>query len=450
MAALNFPNAPTSGQLFVAPSGVTYQFNGTLWVTYNNGQPGQVPSFFAPGVAGLSPAAALLPLQAPLFNIGNYFNPGTSRFTPPAGVYYIEASAGLGATGVAWNVVMQIRKNSVTTPILSSANNVGSGGSTGATVSGIVVANGTDYFEAWISSSAGQTLDATYTNFSASAISLFQQPAAAMVAAPFRQEITDPTASVTATVTFNASPMPITAGARMFFQSYTALNPANPVRVRMVAAFGSNAAHQIAVGLFIDGAATANRFTSCTPGASGYGTAIILDWQGVLSPGAHTFEVRGGTNDGGIFYLVSTNSSFFLPGAACIFSIEELGQGVQGPPGVQGSPGLGGPVAAANFSVSGGLVTINKSSNIASIIRQTSGSVGPWFTVNLTTPMADLFYRTSIGVQNSGATGPGSTPEYTQAGAAPRTLSQFSFGIFNNVGTAFIDPQTEAWFSVFP
>ena len=32
MAAIDFPTSPTTGQLFSAANGVTYQYNGTLWL----------------------------------------------------------------------------------------------------------------------------------------------------------------------------------------------------------------------------------------------------------------------------------------------------------------------------------------------------------------------------------------------------------------------------------
>ena len=32
MAAIDFPAAPAANQIFVAPNGVTYQWNGSLWL----------------------------------------------------------------------------------------------------------------------------------------------------------------------------------------------------------------------------------------------------------------------------------------------------------------------------------------------------------------------------------------------------------------------------------
>lgn len=38
MASLNFPANPTTGQIYVAPSGVNYQWNGSTWITYATAQ----------------------------------------------------------------------------------------------------------------------------------------------------------------------------------------------------------------------------------------------------------------------------------------------------------------------------------------------------------------------------------------------------------------------------
>lgn len=38
MASLNFPANPTTGQIYVAPSGVNYQWNGNTWITYATAQ----------------------------------------------------------------------------------------------------------------------------------------------------------------------------------------------------------------------------------------------------------------------------------------------------------------------------------------------------------------------------------------------------------------------------
>src|SRR5215471_16038680 len=43
MAALDFPNSPTTNQQYVAPNGVTYQYDGAAWVTLV-GPPPTIPS----------------------------------------------------------------------------------------------------------------------------------------------------------------------------------------------------------------------------------------------------------------------------------------------------------------------------------------------------------------------------------------------------------------------
>jgi hypothetical protein len=289
MAAIDFPNTPAVNDLFVAPNGVTYQWTGVLWAVFSGpASTANIASFFAYGVAGQSGAAyQLLPLQTPVSNVGGYFNAVTSRFTPPAGIYYMEVSAGLGGTGAQFNCIVEIRKNG--SAVLQSGDNVAAGAAVGIQASGIVVANGTDYFEAWINAApTSQALTALYTHFSASSVS----------------------------------------------------------------------------------AAT-------------------------------------------------------------------------GPQGPQGSPGLGGPVAAAHFSVVGGVVTINKQSGITSIVRTAVGQ----FTVTLSSAMADLFYRTHINCNFYNA-GNRAVVGQESRDLGVRTTSIFYVEFLSNAMNAFVDPEN-AWFSVF-
>src|SRR5262245_13969476 len=99
--ALDFPNSPTAGQLFVAPNGVTYQWASTpspgLWLPLAVTSAG-VGDFYANVNATGWPASAttVTNFVVQSGNNGGWFVPATGRFTPPAGRYYLFSG---GTTG---------------------------------------------------------------------------------------------------------------------------------------------------------------------------------------------------------------------------------------------------------------------------------------------------------------------------------------------------------------
>lgn len=103
MVALDFPNAPANGQVFAAPNGVTYQWNGTLWTTY--GGAGSVlggistPTYDASSV-GLSSGATFWAGGDTAMQITNgvqLFNRAFTALTP-ANPIEVEAQVFLQAT----------------------------------------------------------------------------------------------------------------------------------------------------------------------------------------------------------------------------------------------------------------------------------------------------------------------------------------------------------------
>jgi len=131
----------------------------------------------------------------------------------------------------------------------------------------------------------------------------------------------------------------ISGGARITQQSYTANNAANKIRLRYSGMFLNTTAQYITLALFIDGAVNAARSVIVTPNTN-WNAWGELTWEGVLAAGAHTFELRGGGVSGG-FYLNTGTVNGGGGTEACVLVIEEVGQGVQGPPGVAGPPGVG-------------------------------------------------------------------------------------------------------------
>ena len=113
---IDFPASPTVGQTFAAPNGVTYQWNGTLWVTASAGGTGD---FYASGLLGTAistgAAAPVVPANVITGNSGSWYNTTTGRYTPPAGRYCIFGSCAAGSAS-AVTVIGYLYKNGVAHP----------------------------------------------------------------------------------------------------------------------------------------------------------------------------------------------------------------------------------------------------------------------------------------------------------------------------------------------
>jgi len=153
--ALDFPNSPTSGQLYAAPNGVTYQWSSTYtaWLPLAVTSAG-VGDFYAQGAVSLPVAATTLTLPVVSGNAGGWYSAATGRYTPPAGRYLIFAQTNGGWSGGATNIACTLRKNG--SAAVGTNNTTGAANYTTSTPLAVVVdANGTDYWDVQGSSSAG-------------------------------------------------------------------------------------------------------------------------------------------------------------------------------------------------------------------------------------------------------------------------------------------------------
>lgn len=144
---IDFPNSPTVGQTYTASNGISYIWNGTLWLTTSSS--GNGGDFFATGGSlGILTTDTVLLFNTVLTgNSGNWYNPANGRFTPPAGRYKIWAGVNWYSSSGAIQAAIKLRKNGVV---------VGKEVFAGATAANIGVfshldmvldANGTDYFD---------------------------------------------------------------------------------------------------------------------------------------------------------------------------------------------------------------------------------------------------------------------------------------------------------------
>ena len=136
----------------------------------------------------------------------------------------------------------------------------------------------------------------------------------------------------------------ITEGQRLFSRSFTAVDPSHPIEVDADAQFGSGGAGvNCVLALFIDGAPDAVATKIVNLNVAQAFITNRLRWRGVLSAGAHTFEVRWG-HAGNIYLARNDNGRLYGGTLQATMSVSEIGVGPQGPPGPQGAPG-----ASTNF-----------------------------------------------------------------------------------------------------
>ena len=90
MAAIDFPASPSIGQAFTAGNGVTYTWNGLLWVASGASAGGDVYAKNSTGF-GIGTTETVVSFNTIVTgNSGGWYNTSNGRFTPPAGRYFIR------------------------------------------------------------------------------------------------------------------------------------------------------------------------------------------------------------------------------------------------------------------------------------------------------------------------------------------------------------------------
>ena len=173
---IDFPSSPTVGQLYTAPNGVTYQWNGTLWLTNSAGGSGAVQAASGNFVPVTGTDVVIVFASIVSGNSGNWLNTVNGRYTPPPGRYFIQCTNGVqapaGGNGT-WALVP--RKNGVRIPNEGANASGGPQFSIPITVGIYVDANGTDYFD-WVANCASANMAAQGGQFTAFPLSGLQGP----------------------------------------------------------------------------------------------------------------------------------------------------------------------------------------------------------------------------------------------------------------------------------
>jgi len=152
---INFPNTPTIGDVYYAPSsGVSYRWDGTLWLGYPSAGPGYGPSgdfcanIYQGGTATPTALSLLTTMPVTSGNAGNWYNPATGRYQPPPGRYYIMGTTCIYATTSAVHHDLYLKKNGAY--VLYAGDTIGANAwYTDPQVAGVFDCNGSDYFELW-------------------------------------------------------------------------------------------------------------------------------------------------------------------------------------------------------------------------------------------------------------------------------------------------------------
>jgi hypothetical protein len=186
---LDFPNTPTTGQIFVAPNGVTYQWDGVLWKSVSMTGGGTVDFYatlYSTGVT--STFTTLTGWTLVSGNSSGSFTPSSGQFRPPAGRYFVFAYHQFTAAGGVVTGQIKLRKNGVdltpgASPPGMTTGNAGLWGQARHEV--IVDCNGTDVIDAQAGAS---TTTSTSFPFWFGAFSIPDgKPAAGFVGVPWRQ-----------------------------------------------------------------------------------------------------------------------------------------------------------------------------------------------------------------------------------------------------------------------
>src|SRR5262245_33605702 len=186
--AIDFPSSGlVVGQIFVAPNGVSYQWDGTLWKAVSMTGGNAPGDFYAyTGNAGSSASPITILFNSVLSgNQGGWYNASNGRYTPPAGRYKLSTQMWGYSSAGSVLIQMYVRKNG--TSITASAPGMTTAGANywgGVTYDCIFDANGTDWFDVQMSTSVA--LSGSLAMFGAFAVP-DGKPAAGFVGVPWRQ-----------------------------------------------------------------------------------------------------------------------------------------------------------------------------------------------------------------------------------------------------------------------
>ena len=301
---IDFPASPTDGQIFSATNGVVYKWSATYssWLAQNPapaiGGTGDFSGVYTSPDFGIVSAGQVLGLQTILSgNSGGWFNLGTSRYTPPAGRFYIWGALTCFSSVSATGFNLRILKNgaAVQTMTTSAATSV----IIEANVSGTFDANGSDYFQ--LSADAGVNFTGRLVSFGAFPLTGLQGPTGPAGVTQTVVFETGAVATGTTVIPFGDTIPTNTQGDQYMTLAITPQSATSKLIIDVVAHLFTSAtgAGAMAAALFQD--ATANALATAFCSSSPTSTSL-LNFRHTMTSGttsATTFKVRAGFNVAG-------------------------------------------------------------------------------------------------------------------------------------------------------
>ena len=353
MAALDFPSSPSDGQVFIAGNGVTYQWNAakSLWLLSATKGLIAAPTFDV-STTGQSSGATTYSGgdTAMTISMGAQIFSRTYTAVDPTHPIEVDIMVNLQApnsTTVAASVV-GLFIDGATNAVAQTVINVPAG--TGL-VSRVywqgVLAAGAHTFAVRFAGFSGTGIytcmadsghmggGAVRNTMAICEIGIGPQgpqgpsgPAGVLTAPSIYDKLTTAQPADAGGYTWTV-PMTITQGSQVpwpggAIKSFTAADPTRPIEVDVSLVHGAGAATNTVISaLFIDGATNAVQESAVGLFAQSIAVSRIL-WRGVLSAGAHTFQVRWCGSTGS--YLLRNDSTVFTgSGIACTIAIREVG-----------------------------------------------------------------------------------------------------------------------------
>ena len=319
---IDFPASPTDGQIFSATNGVVYKYSAayTSWLAQNPAPAlGGTGDFFATGTGGAintSAATPIVPATVVTGNAGLWYSVSTGRYVPPAGRYSLFGWALLTVSASLGGVNLFLYKNGAQIPNAQASGNVPTAsGNVSPSLTAIVDANGSDYFE--LRASAGVATTCNGMGFGASPLTGLQGPTgpAGVTQTVFFE--TGAVATGTTVIPVDDTIPQQTEGDQYMSLSITPLSATSKLIIEVTIQLASGAAsNNLVAALFQD--STANALASALVNQATNGGVSLLSFRHVMTSGttsATTFKVRGGSGAASTTTFNGSAGSAFMGGA---------------------------------------------------------------------------------------------------------------------------------------
>jgi hypothetical protein len=290
MAALDFPNSPTVGQVYTTPAGQVWKWDGAKWVAGQNVLPaGGVVLEVNMGTSktGLTAGAwNVVKYDTKITDTQNAYNAATGVFTPTQpGLYLVVASVAVVAGAAGTYIGAGIRKNGAQTT-QESMNVWGTFGGTNqnpTTVSALIYCNGSSDFidvVAWLPGGITSISNTTNAGFAVNMVATLLNVGAQGPAGPAGSGawvlINTLTASNSPSLVF-----PLTGGYRRYRLSFDNLINATTGNNLPGLQFSTDGGSTwLAAASYLWGAARVDNTGAVTGGGSAAGTLLSLAFGG--------------------------------------------------------------------------------------------------------------------------------------------------------------------------